>query len=451
MPDGGPPIRAAAELDLEQALARMFDPALPDLDRLVLRSTGRGLYEAYTNRMMPTEVQVKELLTGLSSRNENVAFFKAVLLARPDAKGLRELIRAACPESLDGLPEAAAQVELVVRGIDAARAALTDDAIAAPVRAARDDLERLARGLRWLAAYKLLHDGFQKLQLQLPQLLRAAARLTVELEAWVQIEASRAAVEAMRGDAERFTALFIVLPPDTPPNTPGDRAAESRLVARIAGVAGTFKAAIDTEDAEAAQGAAKAMARLIRIEPKRLEMLMSRTAVTLPFAQLVAALEAVLRELERRAAAVTALSAAVDQLHVLRSGLDWQVEIHHLWQDAENDLWAAEDVLSNEAAAALDEACDDFATHWSVARDRHQVIYQRDPGAPWIVSLEKLAGTIEKHFSPWVPEQMRSDFSRYRLRGLSRFFEVDRTLRTHCDAIVALERPLHSMLADLDQ
>jgi hypothetical protein len=156
-----------------------------------------------------------------------------------------------------------------------------------------------------------------------------------------------------------------------------------------------------------------------------------------------------MRELDRRGGGSSAaLAAAVKQLELLRSGLRWQIEVHHLWQEAENELWAAEDVLRNERDALRDGASDEFATFWGWAREKHQLVYRRDPGAPWIKPLEALGGIIEGRFGTWAPEQMRVDFSKYRIRALSRFFEVDRTLRAHCDAIVALGQPLRAMLTE---
>jgi len=448
MPDCTPAV-VAEHFDLVQALTRMFEPALDDLKTLVLRSTGHGLYERYTYREAPVEKQIAELLDVLRARSETAAFLKAVLLARPDAKGMQMLIQAACPEALEGLPKAAAQVELVVRGIDAARAGITDEAIAAPLRAARDELEQLALGIGYLAAYKLLHDGFQKLQLQLPQLLREADRLATAPEAWIQIEASRASIEAMRVDAALISGDFAVVVAGTPPGTPGDGAAEARLTARLARLVEAFEAAIAASDASSARRGAEDTARLIRMETKRLELLMFRVAGTLPLARLVEVLETVMRELDRRGGGSSAaLAAAVEQLELLRSGLGWQIEVHHLWQEAENELWAAEDVLRNERDALRDGASDEFATLWGWAREKHQLVYRRDPGAPWIKPLEALVGIIEGRFGTWAPEQMRVDFSKYRIRALSRFFEVDRTLRAHCDAIVALGQPLRAMLTE---
>lgn len=450
MPDGVIVI-VAEELDLAQALTRMFEPAQDDLKRLVRRSTGHGLYEVYTFEKQPLQGQVTELLDRLRARGEIAAFLKAVLLARPDARGLHALIHSAYPELAGGLPRAAAQVALVASGIDAARAELGDTAIAEPLRAARDELERLALGIGYLAAYKLLHDGFQKLQLQLPQLMREAARLATAPDAWIQIEASWAAIEAMRVDAEKLAGFFAELPAGTPLNTPGDRAAEARLVARIARLVDGFDAAIVANDAAAGLRVAEESARLIRMETKRLELLMFSIAGTLPLPKLVEALEAVLVELERRpgGAGAAALAAAVNQLELLRSALGWQIEVHHLWQEAENELWAAEDVLRNERNAVRDEARDEFALLWGWARAKHRQACRHDPSAPWIKPLDSLASVIEGRFVTWVPEQMQGDFSKYRIRALSRFYEVDRTLRAHCDAIVVLDRPLREMLREL--
>ena len=66
------------------------------------------------------------------------------------------------------------------------------------------------------------------------------------------------------------------------------------------------------------------------------------------------------------------------------------------------------------------------------------------PEADWAIEARDLAALIDNGADN--REVTRSVFKRFRIRLFSHFYEVDKALKTQCDAILAIRSPLGALL-----
>ncbi|MHC2640096.1 hypothetical protein ACVJGB_002964 [Bradyrhizobium liaoningense] len=89
---------------------------------------------------------------------------------------------------------------------------------------------------------------------------------------------------------------------------------------------------------------------------------------------------------------------------------------------------------------------EEFKELWPWAKSRVETLAQASPNAKWAILAREQSRAIDKDF----PDNMvpiRTMFAAYRRTVLFHFFQVDRSLRSQCEAVLEIRRPLRLLLA----
>ena len=77
-----------------------------------------------------------------------------------------------------------------------------------------------------------------------------------------------------------------------------------------------------------------------------------------------------------------------------------------------------------------------------------ELLARADPESDWAKASTTLAGSIDKDLPNQI-DSARSNFRRFRRAILFHFYQVDRALRSQCEAILAIRAPLRSLLSEV--
>jgi hypothetical protein len=424
--------------NLGDAIGDAFE--MPELDGLVLRSTGAGLFKEWVPEGQPHRVTAYKLLVALQERGLEVLFLAHVLASRPapDNGPLRALVTEACPAAETTKIDVRTQVPGVVAGLVAAHAKLADPQVRAALATTRDSLEVVAREIDTLEVYKNLHECLHQLQIKAFPELRAAAKqfpgnsakrgYLREHEEEISISSTRA-----RGWVDRLSEGAAA------------RRAEIQWIDRLETAASKFQAGLMADDVAGTLTALNDVRQVVRYEPFRLSRLIDATAEDLPLDQLTNALRSAADALGATLPELAALHASVRNL---RATLRGRVVEHKLWQDADNQIWNLEETLEHAQAAAPE----DFILTWPTAKAAIRSLAEMDPNTTWSKQSAALAVRIDDELaSEGTGPGFQNDFDAYRRVARTRFFGVDAQLKADCAALARLSAPLHDILEDLKQ
>jgi hypothetical protein len=417
------------------AIGDAFD--LPELNGIVLKSTGEGLFKEWVSEGKTHRVTAFELLVALGQQGLETLFLARVLEARPTDEKIKELITRAQPAVLEVRLETGKQVGDVLAGLRATRDKLQEPAVRQAVAISRDALASGARGFDTLAVYKNLHDCLHALQLKTFRDLKAAARRLAQDPD--QASSLREFAEQLRTACTNAREW-----PDRLPADPTMREVELIWIQTLETAAEKLQSALDASAAPAIREALTEIRTVLRREPFRLNQLIYATAKSLPLAALTSALRQVSDAVGDGAAELTKAHNAMRDLGATVLG---RVVEHKMWQDADNKIWHLEETFE----LAPDEALEDFGLAWPATKTSILSLAAMEPNALWAKNANNYSKRLDDELAKEeLGTGLKTAFDAYRREARFRFFAVDRQLRSDCASLVRMGDPLHAILEGLD-
>jgi hypothetical protein len=205
-----------------------------------------------------------------------------------------------------------------------------------------------------------------------------------------------------------------------------------------------IRLAVEKLDDREGGRAMRAMRSLLRPESNRINSLLFGTAERLPLERLVSTVEDVLQATSGDGLAPAEMRDGLQSLKSMLPQLKGRVVEHNQWQEVEMELFAAGDFIEQ----ATTESIQDFQDTWTVVKLGVAALAVSEPQAPWVLKSQNLAAAIDAVL-PADMTQIQSSFGLFRHTVLFHFFQVDRALRSQCQAILAIRAPLKSLLKEV--
>jgi hypothetical protein len=396
-----------------------------------------GLYDDLVSRDLPLRELVFRMLEAIRKRGITALFLRVVLEARPTREDLREAIARHYPEALETQPRFEEQARSLAAGVETLQTQLTTPAVRAVVTQSRDKLEQLIEDADILANYKALHDSLHVIQLtQYPQVADNVKRLRSEPLAAATLEDHVHQLRYICSDARNAAEAL--------PNTAAVRAQELQWVTTIQSAIAELSKAIDNLDDQSAARAVRSIRQVIRQEPFRINTLLTLTAQKLPLEDLLRTIEMVAEAVSGGALPMRELRNALQSVRNILPQLRGRVAEHNQWQDVENEFWGADEFLERGTPESIVE----FNLLWPAAKSKVESLARTEPEAEWAKASAKLAGLIDANIAGQI-ELARINFRRFRHAVLFHFCQVDKALRSQCQAILEIRAPLRSLLNEV--
>lgn len=411
---------------------------LADLNGIMLKTTGEGLYESWAGEGKPYRETAMELLERVSQRGVERIVLGDMLGRYPAAADLAAAIDKACPDAKLAVPAASQQVAAVLTGLAAIRARLGDTAV-------RDDLIRSGVQLRLIVetinsldAYKSLHERLHQLQAKQYWVLKdAAKKLPTSPEQARELRAYRdqlrSACLLARGDVLKL------------PEAPVVRATEMDWIDGLDAAGAQFHAAIDQRDADQARSALKKIRRIMVSAPPRLNSMIVTNAKELPLADLAVTLSEL-----AKATGAAEIATALQSLDLIIPTIRANVVEHREWQDADVRIGELDQLFEHGGADLIE----DFTSDWIELKAMVQDQISRDPAADWTKDLQGYIDKVDDDLaSQSVLGNSDSDFqdafAAFRGEAQYHFLTVDSKLKSNCSALTQVSAPLNTILVEL--
>jgi hypothetical protein len=432
----GPELRSDKIKPLANAIGDTFD--MPELDGIVLRSTGARLFKEWVPQNDTHRVTAYKLLLRLEDDGRVRLFLANVLASARTNTALRELIAEACPAALKTEVEVKEQIPAVVAGLEAARAKLPDPAVKEALAASRDSLEIVVQNIDILESYKNLHDCLHLLQMKPLASLRSIAKgLAKDPSHAGELRDYLEQLKMSCAKARDWT--------DRLPDSRTVRGLEIFWIDALEAAADKYDSALEAEPSNfgAIIAALNEVRQVIRTEPFRLNRQIYITAKELPLENLTDALRKISEALGTR---YPELITAYGRMRDLRATLLGRVVLHKMWQDADNKVWTLEETFEYGA----DEAREDFIFAWPDAKESILALAAREPKAKWSQKMQERTVSLDDELAREAPsKELVGAFDAYRRDARFHFFRVDADLRSDCAALARIGAPLRRILGDL--
>src|SRR5688572_19646610 len=438
-PIGNTPGDGAKLIELTDMLCSAFDDF--GLEELVAVTLGEGLYTVYVPRGLPTRQAAYRLLEGVEKKGRTETLLRGALDRRPGRPDLRPIIGKYYPQVLMPLAVTRAEVSDVVEGLEAVKRRSADPTVIAMVTESHAELERVNRELDLLARYKNLHDALHLVQLQhLRVVIGAVRRLHSDPAAGAELNAY---VTQLRIHVMGARTAVEGLPEGT------GRQLELEGVNLLESAVADLRTAVKDVDERIGAQAVTKLKRVLRVQPFRVNQLLTLTAQGLPLTQLISALEKIATPPGNGPQHNVSLDAAINSLRSLVPDLLGCVQEHRLWQEVENNLWLAQEDWQQGAPS---DALGQFWIVWPSITERVAALSAAYPTADWAIELKKDADAFER----WFPDPARlvdfakaqAAFELFRNHALFRFYLVDMTLKAKCGTIATIGAPLDDLLRE---
>jgi hypothetical protein len=435
------PLAGTALGELKDLLCTVFDAA--GLEMHVRVTLGDGLYNAYAAKTDPLEVVAFRLLEGLQRHGTTALFLQSVVQARPHRPDVGACIVKWCPQSQQPPPQTKTLVDGVIEGVQEVRRRVGNPAVRGRIDGSRDHLRRMTGEIELLAGYKTLHDVLHKIQLKHYRFLSGVLRdLRSRPDAPDLLDGYTAEMRTFATDA-RAAAVAL-------PAVANIQAQELAWVEELDKVVIDLRALGPNDDERTAFDPIRRLKRILRLEPFRVNRLLALTAQNLPLAPLIDTLKDIADAVARVDATEDRIQSGLNSLRRLEPRLLGRVTEHRLWQEIENDLWLAEETLSQGSHDSWEE----FRLLWERIKQQIGALSALEPDATWVKGLARHVATCDAACESTGPPadlvNLRRTFGRYRLDALHQFYQVDLDLKSSCGEIVAIGRPLSDLLADVN-
>lgn len=383
------------------------------------------------------DAQMFDLIEKLEEKGNLHLFLRGIYDARPGLPDLCKAIAEVSPESLNLSAGVTVEAKRAAAGVEAVTEQLNDPQVQNLVAPHRDELKRLMDGIEVLASYKRLHDYLQTIQLthQL-QMVSDMQRLRSDEIAGTTLDAHLFDLENIYTCAREAAKSL--------PDTAAVRTAEIRWIDKLRSAIDSIRLAVDNLDDREGARALRTLRLLIRPESYRINGLLSAAADQLPLERLISTIIEVAEATSRDGSAAAELREGLQSLENLLPKLKGRVAEHNKWQDVEREFILTDEFTDQGTPGSVQ----DFADAWPSMRESVSTLAQYDDAAPWAQKSETLAKGIDTDLQTDV-EKARKTFTVYRRTVQFHFFEVDRALRTQCEAILAIRTPLKSLLSEV--
>jgi hypothetical protein len=429
----------AASPELRDVLCAVF--VLSDFQQLVLYSLGEPLAN-FVDEHRALPAVAFDLLGETDRRGVTELLLRAAVQARPARPDLRDVVGRVCPAALAQPAEARDQVQVVGRAVTAVQARLADERVRRRVADSRDKLAAVAGQIDQLERYKRLHECLHVILFRYyHQIADTARRFKTDPLA---SDTLADYITDLQGQARTARAVIGGLPAG-----PIGQGLELPRVADLDTAAGELATAREQLNELPAGNAVRRLKRVLAFHPIRINQALTTIAAALPLGLLAETLAA--------AASATEADKAADPirfgeatLRALHPRLLARVAEHTAWQQAENDLWRAEDDLYQQTADARDE----FVFLWPGVQAELAALAALDPSAEWVAQLARCAAAVTASLAAAAPggdfpDRIRLAFKDYRRSAMLRFFAVDDGLRALCSEVVALGGPIRDLLQEV--
>ena len=429
------PLEPAAIDALSTLIGDGFGP--DELDIVMRKSTGAGLFKAWVGPGKPMRDTVLELLRKLSDRGIERAVLTEIALRRRSEAPLIDAIRTACPAALEALPATEAQVGLLLTGLAAATAGLGDPAVRAALAASKGLIGGIAETVGTLRIYKEIHDCLHQLQFRQLSDLRGAARALGEDPLR---EAELVDYQTRLDSACTLIGDWIAELPAAGLTQQLERAWLDRLTKANSGL---HQALADRQSGPA-QVALADVARILATVPSRLNEQIVVAADALALERLGEALGGIRAALP--APAADEVGQAGTALTLISPALQSRVAEHRSWQEIDIKIGYIDDLCDHRGPDALAE----FAIYWPDLKRAILDLSAYEPEAQWAKDTGLYAGRLDDLMARDVMDDaLIAAFANVRVKARFRFFAVDRGLKSDCSALVAISAPLQSLVAEL--
>jgi hypothetical protein len=406
-----------------------------ELNQAIRVEFGVSMYAEYVASDLAGRDLVFELLEAFRRRGTTAIFLRALRRRRPTKPSLISVIQELCPAAMGEPRSAKAEVRTVKTGLEELLARADDPIVKPALQSSSRNLEGLADGFVQLKAYKGLHDCLQVIQLKQYRLLISdLKRLRDDPQASYTLDSQVRELENCSRTARASAELL--------PDTPRERRMEIKLIVDpLETAVKDLDMAIKNLDDRSAGSSARAIRGLIRMQPVRVNAILTATAEDLPLDSLIAAFQDVRARLGNGNPARANIDNALQSLQNLLPRLRGAVAEHDRWQSIENELWAADQSMEQGPEPQVEE----FKANWGRARPLIEVLQSRDPEADWVKNSKKFADEVDVAL-PADITRARINYGRFRNEALLQFSRVDGVLSALCAEIVELGKPLRDLL-----
>lgn len=422
-----------------------------DLDLILYKCSGDRKINDIAEKTWPPRQTARESLAFVEREGTVKAFLSMILEAQPSNAELRARIQRAMPELAAAARETKANVDLVVSSLNDTRQGLRDPAVRSAVATSRETLTTFASGVAVLDAYKNLHDCLHWIQVRrfydLPTAASAMAADTAQVDKLKDFQVLlQTCVSLARPWAEMLPDDALL------------RATELAWIDKLQTAADKFQEAVDDRDTPKTRLMLRVVALTLEREPPRLNALIFLIAKRLPVQELIAALDTA-GALDP--AAKSMLTGACEALREIRATLVRRVVDHHLWQDADDGLWALDRVFAQSG----NDVFGPFSLDWPAAKFMVKDLAETARDSAWAKAIVKYSDRVDDALTraegetgadgqgslpKAIRDEMYLHYIDFRHEVRLRFFLVDQLLKRDCTAIVAIGAPLQSILRALD-
>jgi hypothetical protein len=394
---------------LHAAVLGAFDQA--ELEQLCRFKLGQTL-NVIVNTARPFTAVVFDLLDLVERRGWTEEFVRGVYEARRDNPAVVQFCQAHA--TLVFTPRKATNelAQTVSRELAAVASGLASDG-----RAIRDvlfgqahqNLADLVRQFTWLRQYKILHDCLHSLQFKYARLIATFLKSFVENPE----------------DADNLVILFAEMADELAKTRPEAQGLESRDAENVWLNAGEesvrrMRAAVGVRDPQAAAAGCTLLEGLLRVQPTRINELLTGILGRLDLDRL----RSLLVDLDPRPAGDhSTLADATAALGSLTPRVRVILAEHRQWQLVDNGL------VQIDTELRLGSPLEQCAFLWTEVDKLLQPILDQDPGATWSEELRQLASDLHQAFRTANVDSVKTAFRRLRPRAMWFFFQADAALK----------------------
>jgi hypothetical protein len=383
----------------------------PEFEQLTLKWLGQRL-DVIASLNQPFDAVVFDVVNFVDRQGATEEFVRGVYEERKGKAEVVQFCQANYPLVFTPRASNTDLAQAVSKGLAAVATNLSGDGKAVRdilVSQAGRSLELLGTEFTRLRKYKVLHDCLHNLQFKYTRVIDADLKLFMtdpEVADTLDILFKEMAGELAQAQ----------------PETAGlESEAAERLWLNLAGESiRRMQAAVTAREPRSAAEGFQLLESLLRVQPTRINELLTGLLERLALDQLRTTLQAI-----RQPAPVDTdpLLQAATALGSLSPRLKRILAEHKEWQVLDNYLQQIDNELKFGSACAVSEFL------WSQAAEALAPILGRDEKAAWSQELLPLAVGVAKAFSATQMDKVKEAFRRFRPRAMWYFYQADRNLK----------------------
>lgn len=366
-----------------------------------------------------------------------VNLIDAVLTARPNRNDVKTTLGEIRCSLTDNTANPRDQVAKVSLGVAKVLGQLENPAIRKLVQSSEEVLQKLARDINSLRAYKNLHDSLHIVQLQLRTLITAARNLK-DGSAAGQFAAGLTLLRTICIGADSSVNDLPTEPPDL-------KQTEADWLARLREATERGSDALRQSDPLIGRQSVQEIRSVLRQEPPRIDGILRTRANALELGRLGALFDNVAKETAIERTQQETLIKGRIGVEQLVQQIKALVNQHGQWQRIDNDLWEADDNLPRNDAS--DPA--DFDALWANIRRQTLILVETEPNAEWAQRLKTRCDLLvaSRGGNDW--SKIARDFADFRAEATVRFFQVDTALKELAGVVTQIGNSLDNLLENL--